>query len=369
MARLEEILTAAAHEQGFVLVGFAPLRRLDNRERFFSRWLAEGRPGEMGWLGRDPERRLDPRRIDPRLRSVVSLGYPYAAPAIPDVDWRAAMRGRIAAYALGPDYHDTVLARARAVAARLKAERPDAVTRAYVDTGAVFEREWAAEARMGWFGRNTNLLNRHHGSYFFLAEIFTDAEFEPSGEPYREHCGTCRQCLDLCPTGALAEGYVIEPRVCISYLTIEHRGSIPLALRSKLGNWIFGCDVCQEVCPWNVSGGTPDDSLMPFLPGLMALDDDGFRRRFAKSAVARAKRPGLLRNAAVVLGNSGNRDAGAVLARSLGGEIEPLVRAHAAWALGRIGGASARATLERRRKAEPDSEVSAEIEAALAALG
>jgi len=368
MARLEQILTAAAHAQGFVLVGFAPLRRLDNRAEFFNRWLAKGRQGEMGWLARDPERRFDPRRIDPRLRSVVSLGYPYAAPAIPDIDWRAAMRGRIAAYALGPDYHDTVLARARAVAARLKSERPDAVTRAYVDTGAVFEREWAAEARIGWFGRNTNLLNRHHGSYFFLAEIFTDAEFEPSGEPYREHCGTCRQCLDLCPTGALAEGYVIEPRVCISYLTIEHRGPIPAALRAKLGNWIFGCDVCQEVCPWNVSAaGAPDDALMPFLPELMALDDDGFRRRFGRSAVARTRRRGLLRNAAVVLGNSGNPDAVVVLARSLGDEIESLVRSHAAWALGRLGGASARATLERRRKAETDPEVGAEIAAALAA--
>ncbi|HVA81450.1 MAG TPA: tRNA epoxyqueuosine(34) reductase QueG [Candidatus Binataceae bacterium] len=368
MARLEQILTAAAHAQGFVLIGFAPLRRLDNRAEFFNRWLAEGRQGEMGWLARDPERRFDPRRIDPRLRSVVSLGYPYAAPAIPDIDWRAAMRGRIAAYALGPDYHDTVLARARAVAARLKSERPDAVTRAYVDTGAVFEREWAAEARIGWFGRNTNLLNRHHGSYFFLAEIFTDAEFEPSGEPYREHCGTCRQCLDLCPTGALAEGYVIEPRVCISYLTIEHRGPIPAALRAKLGNWIFGCDVCQEVCPWNVSAaGAPDDALMPFLPELMALDDDGFRRRFGRSAVARTRRRGLLRNAAVVLGNSGNPDAVVVLARSLGDEIESLVRSHAAWALGRLGGASARATLERRRKAETDPEVGAEIAAALAA--
>jgi epoxyqueuosine reductase len=368
MALLEQILTAAAHEQGFVLVGFAPLRRLDSRTDFFNRWLAEGRAGEMGWLGRDPERRFDPRRIDPRLRSVVSLGYPYAAPAIPDLDWRAAMRGRIAAYAMGPDYHDTVLARAHAVAARLKDERPGAVTRAYVDTGAVFEREWAAEARIGWFGRNTNLLNRHHGSYFFLAEIFTDAGFEPSGDPYREHCGTCRQCLDLCPTGALAKGYVIEPRVCISYLTIEHRGPIPVDLRSKLGNWVFGCDVCQEVCPWNVSEGVaPYEALMPFLPALMALDDDGFRRRFGKSAVARTRRRGLLRNAAVVLGNSGNRDAVAVLARSLAYEIEPLVRSHAAWALGQLGGARARAALDRRRKTEPDPAVGLEIEAALAA--
>src|SRR3984893_2507144 len=370
MARLEQIVTAAAHEQGFVLVGFAPLHRLDNREKFFNRWLAEGRQGEMGWLGRDPERRFDPRRIDPRLRSVVSLGYPYAAPAIPHIDWRAALRGRIAAYALGPDYHDTVLARAHAVVERLKGQRPEAVTRAYVDTGAVFEREWAAEARTGWFGRNTNLLNRYHGSYFFLAEIFTDAEFEPSGEPYREHCGTCRQCLELCPTGALAEGYVIEPRLCISYLTIEHRGPIPVALRSRLGNWIFGCDICQEVCPWNVStGATPDDALMPFLPDLMALEDEGFRRRFGKSAVARTRRRGLLRNAAVVLGNSGNRDAVAVLARSLENEIEPLVRSHAAWALGRLGGATARAALERLRGTEIDPDVSAEVEAALRAPG
>jgi epoxyqueuosine reductase len=304
------------------------------------------------------------------LRSIVSLGYPYAAPAIPDIDWRAAMRGRIAAYALGPDYHDTVLKRARVVAARLMDERPDVSTRVYVDTGAVFEREWAAEARLGWFGRNTNLLNRHHGSYFFLAEIFTDAEFEPSGEPYREHCGTCRQCLELCPTGALAEGYVIEPRLCISYLTIEHRGPIPVALRSRLGNWIFGCDICQEVCPWNVNtGAAPDDALMPFLPGLMMLDDDGFRRRFGKSAVARTRRRGLLRNAAVVLGNSGNRDAVGVLARSLETEIEPLVRSHAAWALGRLGSATARAALERRRGTEIDPDVSAEIEAALTAPG
>jgi epoxyqueuosine reductase len=370
MAKLEEILSRAAHEQGFILVGFARVRRLDERAEFFGRWLREGRQGEMGWLARDPERRLDPRRIDPRLRSVLSLGYPYATPALPEVDWRAEMRGRIAAYALGPDYHDTVLARARAVAARLAEARPGAVTRVYVDTGAVFERQWAASAGLGWFGRNTNLLNRHHGSYFFLAEILTDVELEPNAEPYREHCGTCRQCLDLCPTGALAEGYVIEPRLCISYLTIEHRGPIPPALRPGLGNWIFGCDVCQEVCPWNVAtGAASDEALLPSLPGLMALDEDGFRRRFKGSAVTRTKRRGLLRNAAVVLGNSDNRAAVAVLARTLEAEPEPLVRAHAAWAAGRLGGRAAREALDRRRRTEDDPSVAAEIDAALAALG
>lgn len=369
MATLEENVTHAAHAQGFILVGFAPVRRLDERAEFFDRWVAEGRQGEMGWLARDPERRLDPRRIDPRLRSVVSLGYPYAAPALPDVDWRAEMRGRIAAYALGPDYHDTVLARARAVAAHLCQARPGALTRVYVDTGAVFERDWAASAGLGWFGRNTNLLNRYHGSYFFLAEILTDIELEPSGEPYREHCGTCRQCLDLCPTGALAEGYVIEPRLCISYLTIEHRGPIPPALRPGLGNWIFGCDVCQEVCPWNpAAGAAPNDALMPSLPDLLSLDDDAFRRRFKGSAVTRTRRRGLLRNAAVVLGNSGNRGAIAVLARALDSEPEPLVRAHAAWAIGRLGGPAARAALDRGRRAEPEPAVIAEIDDALAAM-
>ncbi len=369
MAGLEEALIRAAHEQGFILVGFARVRRLDERAEFFARWLREQRAGEMGWLGRDPERRLDPRRIDPRLRSVVSLGYPYAAPALPDLDWRAELRGRIAAYALGPDYHDTVLARARAVASRLVDARPGAATRVYVDTGAVFEREWAAGAGLGWFGRNTNLLNRYHGSYFFLAEILTDVELAPGAEPYREHCGSCRQCLDLCPTGALAAGYVIEPRLCISYLTIEHRGPIPSALRPRLGNWLFGCDVCQEVCPWNVPAGEPQPALMPSLAELMALDEEGFRRRFKGSAVTRTKRRGLLRNAAVVLGNTGNRDAVAVLARALGSEPEPLVRAHAAWAMGRLGGRAAREALERRRRCEDDPSAAAEIAAALAALG
>ncbi|HZO81528.1 MAG TPA: tRNA epoxyqueuosine(34) reductase QueG [Candidatus Binataceae bacterium] len=368
MASLEETLIRTAYEQGFILVGFARTRRLDERAEFFARWLGEGRAGEMGWLGRDCERRLDPRRIDSRLRTVISLGYPYAAPALPEVDWRAEMRGRIAAYALGPDYHDTVLARARAVAARLAEARAGAITRVYVDTGAVFERDWAASAGLGWFGRNTNLLNRYHGSYFFLAEVLTDVELASNAGPYREHCGSCRHCLDLCPTGALAEGYVIEPRRCISYLTIEHRGAIAPELRAGLGNWIFGCDVCQEVCPWNVpSRGPGAEALMPALPEVMALDEDGFRRRFKGSAVMRTRRRGLLRNAAVVLGNTGNRDAVAVLARTLACEPEPLVRAHAAWALGQLGGRAAHDALERRRRGENDPSVAAEIETALAA--
>ncbi len=320
----------------------------------------------MAYLAREPEWRLDPRAIDGRFRSVVSLGWSYAAPVAPQLDWKAELRGRIAAYALGPDYHDHVLKAARTVAAAIELMRPGAVTRAYVDTGPVFEREWAARSGLGWFGRNTMMLTRERGSYFFLAEIFTDVEFGANDVPYRDHCGTCRRCLDLCPTHALEDGYVMEPRVCISYLTIENRGAIARELRPKIGMWLFGCDICQEVCPWNEAPEKGDRDLMPYLPDLMALDDAAFSRRFTKSAVKRAKRRGLLRNAAVVLGNTGNRAAVPALARVMEQEPEALVRSHAAWALGQLGGAPALRALERARGRETDSSVVEEVDAALA---
>jgi epoxyqueuosine reductase len=368
-----ETLAELATSLGFVLVGFARVRRLDGREDFYRRWLDEGGHATMDYLARAPERRFDPRALDPRYKSVVSLGYPYARPALPEnsrsFDWRAEMRGRIAAYALGPDYHDYVLKRARIVADAITKDRPDAIARAYVDTGPVFEREWATEARLGWLGKNTMLLNRDHGSYFFLAEIFTDAEFEPSMEPYREHCGTCRRCIDLCPTRALADGYVMRADLCISYQTIENRGAIPLELRPKLGNWIFGCDICNEVCPWNGDAASDDangaNDLQPRLPELLALDDQAFSLRFSKSAIKRAKRRGLLRNVAVVLGNTRNPDGAPALAQALESEHEPLVRSHAAWALGQVGGQLARRALERIGLRDDDIAVRAEALAAL----
>jgi len=367
MRSLEQAIREAAQSLGFVLTGFARIARLDDREEFFRRWLEDGRAGEMAWLAREPERRLDPRRLDPRLRSVISLAFPYTPPVPPRLDWRTELRGRIAAYALGPDYHDTMLQMARRLAARLVELRPGARTRIYVDTGPVFEREWAAAARLGWFGRNTNLINVHHGSYFFLAEIFTDVEFPSAIAPYRDHCGKCRRCLELCPTGALADGLLIDSRRCISYLTIEHRGSIPTELRPGLGNWIFGCDICQEVCPWNRDDGAApaNAELMPSLPALMDLDETGFRRRFGKTAIARARRRGLLRNAAVALGNSGNPAAVPVLAKSLANDPEPIVRAHAAWALGQIADGAAARELKRAIAREPDPEVMREIQQAL----
>jgi epoxyqueuosine reductase len=371
MGGLEQRVADSALRAGFALVGFARIRRLTNRTSFFQNWLDEGRAGEMGWLGRDPERRLDPRKLDQRLCGVVSLAYPYPAPRPPLIDWRSELRGRIAAYAFGPDYHEVVLEKARQVADTLMAQAPEAVARVYVDTGPVLEREWAAEARLGWFGRNTNLINRYHGSYFFLAEIFTDIEIDGPAEPYREHCGTCRQCLDLCPTQALADGFKLEPRLCISYLTIEHRGPIPAELRPRLGNWIFGCDICQEVCPWNGDAtrvARVNSDLAPSLAELMELNDDQFRQRYGKTAVRRTKRRGLLRNAAIALGNSGNPAAVPVLGHTLENEREALVRAHAAWALGRFDDGGARRALQTAQIRERDPLVRAEIDVAISSF-
>jgi len=362
---LANAVTLSALRHGFAMTGFAKLRRLGEREDFFDRWLADGRHGEMGYMSRAPERRLDPFQIDPRMRSVITLAYPYEASSRPTFRWPDDLRGKIAAYALGPDYHDRVTLAASAVAESLRAIRADALTRVYVDTGPVFEREWAAQSGLGWFGRNTNLINVRRGSYFFLGEILTDAEFDVDPPPYRDHCGRCRQCLDLCPTGALSEGRLIDSRLCISYLTIELRGAIPRELRAPMGNWIFGCDVCQEVCPWNEDGVAHADELAPSLLDLLALDDDGFMRRYGKSAIRRTRRRGLLRNVAVALGNSGNPAAIAPLGHALDSDSEPLIRAHAAWALGAIGGPVARTRLEAARHREPDALVLEEIGSAL----
>jgi epoxyqueuosine reductase len=360
----EEMIAAEARALGFPLVGCAPLAPLPVGP-FLDRWLGEGRAGEMAWLAHRTPERIDPRRAMPWAHALISLAHPYRPPPPPPVDWRATLRGRIAAYALGPDYHDRVDALLGALAARLAVVFPGARFRSYVDTGPVLEREWAMRAGIGWIGKNTLLLHRAHGSYFFLAELFTDLALDAVPLP-ADHCGTCTRCHRACPTGALGPGYTMDPRRCLSYLTIEHRSAIPTALRPALENWIFGCDLCQEVCPWNgeARAGEAEEFLAPSLPALLALDADRFRARFGRTAVSRTKRRGLLRNVAVALGNSGNREAAPALAAALE-DPEPLVRAHAAWGLGRLGGEVARRALDVARPRETDPDVRGEIEAAL----
>jgi epoxyqueuosine reductase len=365
---LKDRSRAAARGLGFQLCGFARVAVAPHAE-FVRQWMADGNAGGMSYLQRGLARRLDPRHVVPAVRSVITVGYRYRPPPVPPVDWRRDLRGRIAAYALGTDYHLIVAEKLRALAARIAALRPAGLLRPYVDTGPTLDREWAALGGVGWFGKNTNILHTDDGSYFFLGELLTDLEFEPD-VPIADHCGTCTRCLDRCPTAALKPGYVLDARLCISYLTIEHRGAIPVALRSKTGNWIFGCDVCQEVCPWNDKvvreRGAPDTAmLLPYLPDLARLNDQQFRNRFRRSAIRRAQRDGFVRNVMVALGNTQNPAAVGVLVQALLDDPSAVVRAHAAWGLGAIGGARARQGLDAARRREADAAARAEIDAAL----
>jgi len=365
MPDLENVIRAAALEFGFDLCGFAAAGPPAHAE-FLRDWLARGNAAGMDYLVHGAAKRLDPELLLARVRTVISLGIRYAPPPIPPVDWQRELRGRIASYALGRDYHDVLRKRLKRLAARLRELIAAVGHRIYVDSGPVLERDWAAAAGVGWFGKNTNILHQAHGSWFFLAEILTTAQLAPDA-PVADRCGTCVSCIDKCPTQALRPGYELDARRCISYWTIEHRGPIPYDMRPGIGNWIFGCDICQEVCPWNEKmrpPSPPDEHLTPYLPDLLGLDDAGFRERYRGSAVKRAQREGLARNVAVVLGNTGNPEAVPPLARSLAGDPSPLVRGHAAWALGRLGGRDAMAALGRAR-ADADEWVAAEVAAAL----
>ncbi len=356
---LENDIRNYAATLGFPLCGFTRLTRLP-REEFFTDWLAQGHAGGMDFLAREPQRRIDPHIPFPEARSIICLGYPYLPPLLPSVDWQSELRGRIAAYATGADYHDVIKKKLWKLIEFLKGREPNIWVRPYVDTGPLLEREWATRSGLGWFGKNTMLLHKSMGSWFFLAEILVSLGLEGEGLP-GAHCGTCTRCLDDCPTDALETGYVLKAPLCISYLTIEHRGPIPHELRPKMGNWIFGCDICQDVCPWNVKFGRPQaelvDELCPSLPALLRLDDAGFRVRFRRSAIWRTKRRGLLRNVAIALGNSKNPEAIGPLETALH-DSEPLIRAHAAWALGQLECHSAlRQHLEREKEAQVRSEI------------
>jgi epoxyqueuosine reductase len=377
---LTAFVRAEAQRLGFDLVGVTPAEPLAAAE-FHARWVARGFAGDMAWLGRHLEKRADPRQVVPGARSVLCLGMVYDPPAAASGPVSGPVdgpTGRIARYARGDDYHDVLKTRLAELweALRTRAGAHNEAGRYYVDTGPVLERELAARAGLGWWGKNTVLINRHLGSHLFLAEIITTVELVHD-EPATDHCGTCTRCLDACPTDAFPEPYVLDARRCISYLTIEVKGAIPGDLRDGMGDWLLGCDVCQDVCPWNRRGELTKepafharDGLDPVdLLELLAMDREAFNERFRRNPAKRPKRRGLLRNAAVALGNSGDRERGVpALARVLHDEEESLVRSHAAWALGKLGGGAAQRALERARPREADPEVRAEIDAALARL-
>jgi epoxyqueuosine reductase len=324
---------ARALELGLDVCGITsadPARHAD----FYRQWTADGKAGEMAWLSREPERRADPRNVLTGARSIIVAGMNY---------WQEQPkgRGRIARYALGEDYHHVLLEKLEALAAEIVATGASA--KVYVDTGPVLEKPLAERAGIGWQGKSTMLIHPKLGPWLLLGEIITTLDLEPD-PPMRDHCGTCSRCLSACPTGAITAPYQLDARRCIAYLTIELKGSIPEELRPLIGNRVYGCDECLDVCPWNRFAQTTrearflaptEDDSRDTLHTLLEISQADFKRRFAKSPILRVKRRGLLRNVCVVLGNIGTPDDLPALHRAEQHE-ELLVREHAAWAVRQI---------------------------------
>jgi epoxyqueuosine reductase len=312
----------------------------------YENWLMLGRHGSMDYLADEHARtyRRDPRMILPGCRSILMLGIRHPDPKTAKPDEESGLSGQVAAYAWGRDYHLVLPERLKALTVFIEqlAGKP-LPNRWYTDTGPVLERDLAQRAGLGWIGKNTCLINPKAGSYFLLAEILLGIELEPDLPFSTDRCGTCTRCIQACPTGCLLPNRTLDARRCISYLTIENKGEIPSDMRPQIGNWTFGCDVCQMVCPWNrFASNEYDRGLAPY-PGVMSPDlranlmltPQGFNRQFKDSPVRRARRRGYLRNVAVALGNSGNPAGIPALEKALQDD-EPLVRQHAGWALKQI---------------------------------
>jgi epoxyqueuosine reductase len=372
---IADLLKSWALEAGFDRAGVAQLGALEHGEALV-RWLDRGDQAGMEYLGRRLETRLDPSQVFPGARSALCVALQYhplytenreERQPEPSGDlWR-----RVARYARGKDYHDVMGDRLRVLEDRIRAAFPGCETRRYVDTGPVLERELAARAGIGAVGKNTMLLHPEGGSWFLLGELFLGLDLSPD-QPLADLCGSCTRCLDACPTGALAEPYRLDANRCISYWTIEHRGPLPPEARRMVGGWVFGCDVCQEVCPWNAdpAGAVHLEMELPpergelTLARMLRLPREEYVERFRGSPMKRAKLEGLQRNAAVAMGNRRESRYVESLAEALR-TGESLVRGHAAWALGRIGGEEVRAALEAALAVEGDEAVRTEIREAL----
>ena len=351
---LTQRIKARALELGFDAVGVAgvadragaaapPEAASASDTQHFEAWLAGGFHGGMAWLAgeRSRERRADPARILPGVRAIVCLALCHEPARDATRDRRF---GRIARYAAGEDYHQVMRDLLGALERFMVEELPGARTLGYSDTGAILERSLAERAELGWIGKHSGLIAPALGSYFLLGEVLVDRELDPDPPFGREHCGTCTRCLAACPTAAIVAPYQVDARRCISYLMIELRGAIPRELRPLLGDWIFGCDVCQEACPWNRFAPPARAARLHAralegwtLERFLGLDEEAFRALFATSPIRRARRGGLLRNVCVALGNRAEAESVPALARALAADPDPLVRAHAAWALGEIG--------------------------------
>ena len=339
-------LTAAikskANALGFELVGVAPAGPVPELA-FYKEWIEAGYSGSMSYLERNADKRQDVTQVVPEAKSVIACGKIYHTPHALSTECPAPERGWISRYGWGDDYHDVLRNRLFELSDFIDAESAEPVTsRLYVDTGPVVDRVFAKYAGIGWFGKNTCIINQQHGSWFFLGEIITSLDLE-TDSPAPDRCGTCTRCIDACPTEAILEPYVLDARRCISYLTIELKEEIPVELRDGIGNHVFGCDICQDVCPWNGKATDtrepalqPKDGLVnPDLEWLAGLSEDSFRELFRRSPVRRSKYRGLMRNVAVALGNSGSKRFLPLLEKMANSEA-PLIAEHAKWAIAKL---------------------------------
>jgi epoxyqueuosine reductase len=372
MGTLESSIKRYGRELGFDRVGIASAEPFSRDERAAVQRVRDGLMDGLPWYTEERARRANrPDGLLPGARSIISMAMSYLT-GEPRTEG-AGPHGRVARYAWGDDYHDVMKARLRDFCDGLSQRAGRTVrTRIFVDDGPMNDRAAAERAGIGWFGKNTNILNPSLGSWVLLGSVLTDLELEPDA-PLAKNCGDCVRCIDDCPTGAIVAPFVIDNRRCISFLTIELRGSIPREMRPLVGDWVFGCDICQDVCPVNrkaAVGNEPafqqrHDFGAPQLLPLLEMTDEDFRERFRGSPIKRAKRVGLQRNVCVALGNIGDPVAVPALATSLVGP-EGLVREHAAWALGRIGGDDADLALRSALEHEEDESVREEIELSLA---
>jgi epoxyqueuosine reductase len=342
---LKQAIKDQARRLGFTLAGVTTPETPAHLSTF-ERWLDAGRHGDMGYLAdnRARARRADLRLILPECKSILVLAAPYADPKPAEAFEKPAPTGRVAAYAWGEDYHNIFPPKLQELVTFIEDQVGHPVpNRYYTDTGPILERDLAQRAGLGWIGKNTCLINPRHGSYFLLAEILLGIELEPDSPFVTDHCGACTRCIDACPTGCILPDRTIEARRCISYLTIELKDDIPEELRPLLGEWVFGCDVCQMACPWNrfanrevdVSFSPKPDVPRPNLLCELELTPEAFNRKFKNSPVKRAKRRGYLRNVAVALGNSQDIEAIQALEKALE-DSESMICEHASWAIENI---------------------------------
>ncbi|MEX1247906.1 MAG: tRNA epoxyqueuosine(34) reductase QueG [Anaerolineales bacterium] len=365
-----------AQRLGFALVGITSADPAPHMN-VYQRWLDTGRHGEMGYLARPDavERRSNSHKILPECKSILVLAVPYSNPSIAEKPDNGQAYGRVAAYAWGDDYHEVLKERLQALVAFIEELVGHPVpNRWHTDSGPLLERELAQRAGLGWIGKNTMLINPGRGSYFLLAEILLGIQLEPDAPIVTDHCGTCTRCIEACPTKCILPDRTLDASRCISYLTIELKGPIEHELRPLMQDWVFGCDICQVVCPWNerFAHSHGDPAFAPRaqkawvdLEAELQINAQQFNEKLKGSPVRRAKRRGYLRNLAIAASNAALKSSLPALARVLLGEKEPLARGHAAWALGQIGGEEAISVLGMAEAREKDSWVLAEIKAAL----